>query len=315
VSSNSPEKRHSLDSSSPLSSANTRSSQALNSAISALPSLPNPYKNLPWITEREQQREQRRLTNANAALFRELGLPEDATYEDVAAKTDHLIELAAGDIKKKIRVEIARDKIYMIRLNERITGVRRENDDAYIASKWEEKGREGLVELTDSVDDIIKPKAAFKIPVISGLIEYFQSIYKPPDENWTKRQAVIWGASTLVCLISPPLTENFARLNWLAAGGMMGYRGMPGMENREAGYNPFRGKRNKKHQVQAMGIAIMLWVVAKGMAESVVMKFPALAASRSCEWFKFAIVQGALGLATAFIQTYKEGEDSGELMI
>lgn len=99
---------------------------------------------------------------ANAALFRELGLPEDATYEDVASRTKHLIELthlAQGgvdntdgasttnkntSIKQRIQIEIARDKIYQIRLNERISGVRAEQDDAARVSKLEESGIEGL---------------------------------------------------------------------------------------------------------------------------------------------------------------------------
>lgn len=170
--------------------------------------------------------------------------------------------------------------------------------------------------MTDSVDDIVKPKKKLRIPVVSGLVEYFQSVYTPPDEAWRKRQLIIWGASTLFCLLAPPMTENFARLNWLPAGGMMGYRGMPGMEDiGEGGYNPFRGKRNKKHQVQAMGIAIAAWVIAKSVAESVVMKVPAMAASRSAEWFKFAIVQATMGTLTSFIQTYKEGEDGPEMLI
>lgn len=306
---------------SPPQQSKTRS-MALNSAISAVPSkVPNPYKNLPWNTEREEKRNQRRLTRENAALFRELGLPQDATYEDVASKTEHLISLTEDlpkneGIKKKIKIEIARDKIYQIRLNERISGVRAEQEDAARVSKLEEEGIDGLIAMTsDSVDDIVKPKQKLRIPVITGLVEYFQSIIKAPDEKWRNRQIVIWGLSTLVCLINPPLTEGFARVNWMPAGGMMGYRGMPGNEDLGSGYNPFRGKRNKKHQVQAMGIAIAAWVLAKSLGETVVAKVPAMAASRSAEWFKFAIVQATLGSLTSFIQTYKEGEDGPELMI
>lgn len=124
-------------------------STSLGSAIQAVPSLPNPYKNLPWNVDREEARKQRRLTTENAALFRELGLPEDATYEDVAAKTKHLIELTEElprneGIKKKIKIEIARDKIYQIRLNERIAGVRTEQEDAARVQKWEEEGVDGV---------------------------------------------------------------------------------------------------------------------------------------------------------------------------
>ena len=124
-------------------------SMALNSAIAAVPSVPNPYAKLPWVTEREERKQQRNLEIENASLFRELGLPEDATYEDVAAKTKHLIELTEvlpknEGIKKKIKIEIARDKIYQIRLNERIAGVRTEQEDAARAEKWDNEGVDGL---------------------------------------------------------------------------------------------------------------------------------------------------------------------------
>lgn len=151
---------HHNDHHSSFSAKVTRSWTLSSSAIPAIPTkttttsssskLPNPYQNLPWVTEREEKRKQRRLTRENAALFRELGLPEDATYEDVASKTKHLIALAEESpnknegIKKRIKIEIARDKIYQIRLNERISGVRAEQEDAARVSKLEDEGVEGL---------------------------------------------------------------------------------------------------------------------------------------------------------------------------
>lgn len=110
-----------------------------NTAIAALPtSIPNPYKNLPWVTDREQKRQERSIEIDNASLFRELGLPEDAEYEQVKEKTDSLIEDAAGDIKKKIRVEVARDKIYSLRLKERVEGVSKPKGDVLKMSKFED---------------------------------------------------------------------------------------------------------------------------------------------------------------------------------
>jgi hypothetical protein len=170
------------------------------------------------------------------------------------------------------------------------------------------------IAMTDNIDDIVKPKKKLRIPIVSGLVEYIQSIIKAPDEAWAKRNLVIWGGSTLLCLVLPSMTEGFARLNWMPAGGMMGYRGMPAMGEMGNGYNPFRGKRNKKHQVQAMGIGIFCWLVARSVAEWAVTSVPAMAASRSAEWFKFAIVQAALGGAVSYVQTYKEGEDGKELL-
>jgi hypothetical protein len=275
------------------------------SAVSALPkvSLPklsNPYKSLPWVVSREEHRAKRDFEYGNAAMFRELGLPYNAHYEDIKARTDILIAQYANDVKKRIQVEVARDKIYMLRLNQRMDQL---NKDDLAASKKE-----------NAKAAVRKGKKPMRIPLISGLVDFAHEVYMPPDEAWMKRQYIIWGLSTLFCLINPPMVENFARVNWLAAGGMMGYRGMPGMEDREPGSNPFRGRRNKAHQVQAMGVALAIWVVAKAVAEGVVMRVPVMVASRSCEWFKFAIVQGVLCLSCLFVQTY-QGEGGRDLMI
>lgn len=286
----------------PRTTTTTTSLSALSVPKLSVPKLSNPYKSLPWIVEREQHRTEREHEIANAAMFRELGLPFDAKYEDVKEKTDELIEhyKATNDIKSRIKVEVARDKIFMLKLNERMEGL--------------ESGEDVMEQQQGQEDGMEVQKSPFRFPVISNLIDYGYTIYMPPDEAWTKRQYVIWGLSTLFCLVNPPMVENFSRVNWLAAGGMMGYRGMPGMENKEPGYNPFRGKRNKAHQVQAMGVGLAIWVVAKMLAESFVMRVPALVASRSCEWFKFAIVQGILCLSCLYVQTY-QGEGGKDLMI
>ena len=95
----------------------------------------------------------------------------------------------------------------------------------------------------------------------------------------------------------------------------MGYRGMKIEGGGGGGFNPYRGRRNKKHQVVAIGIAVGIWVMSRSVAEFVLARVPAMAASRSAEWFKLAIVQTCLGFATMNLQTYKEGEDSPDLMI
>jgi hypothetical protein len=269
------------------------------SAISALPNikLPNPYKSLPWIQEREKIRTATQFEYETAAMFRELGLPVDAKYEDIKERTDELIELYANDIKKRIHVEVARDKIYMIRLKERMGGVRK----SPIVEEGESSG--------DEDQGLSVMRRGFRIPLISGMIDYARSIYMPPDEAWMKRQSIIWGAATLFTLLNPPMVQGFSTINWVAAGGMMGYRGMPGMGEREPGYNPFRGKMMKMHQVQAMGIGMMAWVFARGIAEFIVTSSPAMMASRSCEWFKLAIVNGILMLQVLYVQTYQEEVD------
>ena len=56
-------------------------------------------------------------------LHRELGIAEDATYEEINEATEKMIALADGDMKRKIQIEVAKDKILQIRLNERLSGL------------------------------------------------------------------------------------------------------------------------------------------------------------------------------------------------
>ena len=115
---------------------------ASNTALSAMAAaaIPNPFKKLPWIAEKERQREARRLKTEAAKLHRQLGIVEDATYEEIVAATDNLIAAAGSDIKQKIQIEVAKDKILQIRLNERMAGMSTTLKDAKAQSSFEKEG-------------------------------------------------------------------------------------------------------------------------------------------------------------------------------
>lgn len=115
---------------------------ASNTALSAMAAaaIPNPFKKLPWIAEKERQREARRLKVEAAKLHRQLGIVEDATYEEIVVATDNLIAAAGSDIKQKIQIEVAKDKILQIRLNERMAGLSTTLKDAKAQSSFEKEG-------------------------------------------------------------------------------------------------------------------------------------------------------------------------------
>lgn len=102
--------------------------------------VPNPFKNLPWNVRKEQQRQARRLAQERARLHRELGIAEDASYEEIVEATDRLIARAGGDIKQKIKIEVAKDKILQIRLNERLAGLTATTKEARAQSQFEVEG-------------------------------------------------------------------------------------------------------------------------------------------------------------------------------
>ena len=66
--------------------------------------------------------------------------PEDATYEEIVAATDSLIAQAGTDLKAKVKIEIAKDQILQIRLNERLAGLATATKDARAQSRFEQQG-------------------------------------------------------------------------------------------------------------------------------------------------------------------------------
>jgi Protein CHAPERONE-LIKE PROTEIN OF POR1-like len=118
----------------------TASAHSTTSALHAATTIPNPFKKLPWVAEKERQREARRMKMERAKLHRELGIVEDATYEEIVKATDNLIAAAGKDIKQKIRIEVAKDKILQIRLNERLAGLNTATTYARAQSDFEREG-------------------------------------------------------------------------------------------------------------------------------------------------------------------------------
>ena len=107
---------------------------------SGTPTIPNPLKALPWNVRKEQEREARRLKTDSAKLHRELGIADDATFEEIQAVTNSLIlgAEADGDVKKKIKVEVAKDRLMQIKLNARLAGLTELTEDAKAQSRLEE---------------------------------------------------------------------------------------------------------------------------------------------------------------------------------
>ena len=102
--------------------------------------VPNPFKMLPWNVQKELERSARSLKLERSRLHRELGIPEDATYEEIVEATDVMIARAAGDVKRKVQIEVTKDRILQIRLNERLAGLATVEKDARAQSTFEVDG-------------------------------------------------------------------------------------------------------------------------------------------------------------------------------
>lgn len=65
----------------------------------------------------------RRSRIERAKLYRQLGIAEDATYEELVQATDRLLLLAGSNLKQKIQIEMTKDQILQHRLKERLNGL------------------------------------------------------------------------------------------------------------------------------------------------------------------------------------------------
>lgn len=124
----------------PVATRPTTAVRAARVNVISAAALANPFKKLPWNVKAEREREARRFKQERAKLHRELGIAEDATYEEIVTATDNLIAAAGSDVKQKIKVEIAKDKILQIRLNERLAGLTEVSKAAREQSNFEVEG-------------------------------------------------------------------------------------------------------------------------------------------------------------------------------
>ena len=95
---------------------------------------------VPWNARRQKERSARRMRREVAQLHRDLGIPEDAPYEQVVAAADKAILQAGRDAKKRLVIEKSKDKILQLRLNERLAGLTSVNMEARSQSTHERDG-------------------------------------------------------------------------------------------------------------------------------------------------------------------------------
>jgi len=255
--------------------------------------IPNPLNSLPWNVKKAQQRAQRNLKTESANLHRQLGIADDATFEEITEVTNHMIAKAnsEGDVKKKIKVEMAKDRIMQIKLNERLAGMMEVTDDAKAQSRLEEQ----------EDDDDVRPEKTK--PPRDWTPSLFKGLIKKPDVAYRNRQIQVYGVMSLICWILPPMSEKIIMINWLFAAGQIGRRGMAG--GPDGDFNPYEGRKNKPHQRTAIFLSGFVWLVLKvwtGLLGNVKYVF----GPRYAIVIEATLMNIALGFYTAYTQTYKE---------
>jgi len=188
--------------------------------LAALPNIPNPFQQLPWNVEKAQKSKERKLKLERSRLHRELGIAEDATYEEITAATEKMIALADGDLKRKIQIEVVKDKILQIRLNERLAGLMSDivTKDAKAQSGFEATGNKLEDELAEAAN---AQKKEWNAPA------WTKGLIVKPDKKHIEGQVRLWGILSLIGLALPPFISYSNRFTWLVFIAQLSFRGMP----------------------------------------------------------------------------------------
>lgn len=270
-----------------VASSSSSSSRRRKKQKSPSPSFPNPLSKLPWNVSREKARETRRLKQEAALLYRELGVAEDATFEEIQEATATLLARYANDLKKKVKVEITKDKIMQIRLNQRLGGMVKETSDVAANSYLEE-----------DAEDFGKQPINLQLP------GWLQTLVVKPDQIW-RDQCVLWfGAFAFLGILMPTQAEGLQKWSFLLSGALMGTRGTP---KPEPGQGLFRTQKVGPHSFIGFGLALgafMWW----GFLTSLIMKSlsPVLDGSPFYFTLQNMLIAGFMGLTTAYLQPYKK---------
>lgn len=272
-----------------VSVSSASSSSALTAASAAV--VPNPFKKLPWNVKKEKEREMRRLKLERSSLHRELGIAEDASYEEIVEATDSLIAKAGGNLKKKIQIEVAKDKILQIRLNERLAGLSEISKDARAQSIHEVEG-------TEEAEEGKKEKKEWNAPM------WTKGLIVKPDEEHRNKQIKIWGIATFIGLALPPAQDYLGRFTWLICVAQLTFRGMPRdqLEGGGVGMSFMRGSGGS-HRKVAWLLGFLTWVFG---AVAVYGLMPAWAKSQ--RWtpsVAFSLQNLIFGVACSYLQPYK----------
>lgn len=210
---------------------------------------------LPWNVRRKKERDYRRFRRDAATVHRELGIAEGSTYEEVEAAFKTMINAAAGNRKKQIKLEMAKDRIFEIQLQERIAGFSQQTTAARAASNADDGDIEEAKE-----PEIEKVKKSFSL-----VPKWARGIIVPPDAYWRERQLKIWMFMSSVTFVLPTLAEVMSIGQILIFLGQMINRGMSREEIGGGGFSPFAGGSGAKgHKKYAVLLASIGWILAKG---------------------------------------------------
>jgi len=207
----------------------------------------NLYKKLPWNVKREQDRRARQLRRETATYYRELGIPEDATFEEINEATENLKKKFRDDMKKQIKVDVLKDKIMQLRLEQRMGGLMTVSSEA-------------------RQDTTLTKRAAEyrrkKLLVLPSAPKWTRGLVVKPNEAWRKTCVTMFGPMAIAGFILPNVSTGLTFFALAIGAGLMGSRGARDEFNVNA--RGMRGARSELgwHNFQAFGFALTIFFFA-----------------------------------------------------
>jgi len=255
----------------------------------------NPFDFLPWNIEKKVKREDRRKKIEASLLYRQLGITTDATFEEITAITNDLTTKSGENIKRKLELEIIKDKLMQIKLNERISGITVMSAEARAQTQIEEDEKD---------EEMSLPKT--KIPEVSRLSNFCKGLTKKPDPVYARLQIKVFGFLSIFAFILPPMADFIIMVNWMFAAGQIARRGMP--KSHVGEFHPYN-RAGGSHQRKAVFLSLGVWVILRIIT-------PMLGNIRQILGLQYVTVVELivmnifLGIFTAYTQTYKVDKPS-----
>lgn len=161
--------------------------------------VPNVMAKLPWNVKRDQERKERYLRREAAKLYREMGITEDATFEEINEATETMKRQYKDDLKKQIKIDVIKDKIMQLRLEQRMGGLVAGTGEAR-AADWIQR---------DAVAynrEMNLKRNWFNDPPEWVQKLQFVAVVKP-NETWRTNCNLLYGILAALCLVAPGMKQ------------------------------------------------------------------------------------------------------------
>lgn len=168
--------------------------------------------------------------------YRALGVPENATYDEIEEAVKRLSVKYADDKKKLMMLDVHRDKIFEDRLQQRMSGT--------LIPKVKESPYERKPQ----------PKKRLVVP------QWAQGVVKLPDLRYVRRTAIIMGIFVVLGFVTPTLAGSCMAMAFIAAAGFLYNRGLPEPVRDE--YGAIGEVRPVKHRIVLKTLVINLAIAA-----------------------------------------------------